>query len=186
MFKYSFFNLIKRKAKTYSEAQGISLSRAQEYIARVAGFANYHEMVVIAKNNCSDPRLMAYAVGLTSFEDILYQDPHWEDFCFLVDDALNAAITDTNASSYSIENLVVSNYDYDCSVGVVTLVVDFEFQGEQHEDRPWAGNAFYIDAEVRLIFREKWSLLEDDALTIINTVSDRDLDFEQQRSDERE
>jgi hypothetical protein len=185
MSRYSYLNLIKRKAKAYGLAQGIPLSKALELVSRDAGFSNYHEMGVVATANPHEPRLMLHAVGLTTFDDVVFEDPIWEGLYSLVEDAMSGAIADTNAWDYSVENLEVTSYVYNDSNGVATLELSFEFQGEQDEDRPWSGSNFFLDAELLLIFRDSWSLAEDDPLTIKEVTCDRDIDHEDQLSYER-
>lgn len=185
MSKYSYLNLIKRKAKAHAEARQLPLSKAQEHIAQEAGFAHYHELTVVAKTSPNDSRLMFAAVGLESFDDVLFEDPIWGGIYFLVEDAMNSAISDTNAWDYSIEGLEVSGFTYDDSVGIATLEVYFEFHGEQDEDRPWSGNEFYVDAEILLIYRDGWSLVEDEALKISKVGNDRDRDYADQMAYEK-
>lgn len=178
MSNYSYFDLIKREAKVYAAANGLRLSAAQEDIARSAGFSNYHELVAVSKRNPHDPRLMMRAVGVGDFADVIYPDRIWIGLDSLVDEALSDAISETYATGFTIENLVVNSSAYDESVGVLLLDLSFEYLGEQDEDRPWHGSAFYIDAEVRLIFREGWGFVEDDPLIITDCKSDQDLDRE--------
>jgi len=178
MSQYSYINLIKREAKAYGKSHGIPLAKAQEHIARDSGFAHFHEMVAVSKSNPNDQRLMNRAVGLTDFNEILFEDPIWGALDFLVEDALSGPIAETNAGGFLVENLEVSSADYDESNGIATLEVYFEYQGEQDEDRVWHGAGFYIHGQIQLIFRDGWSLVEDDALLITEFKTDQDLDHE--------
>jgi hypothetical protein len=179
MNQYSYFNLIKREAKAYGKSHNISLAVAQEHIAREAGFAHYHEMLVVSKSKPDDPRLMLRAVGLTNFNEILFEDPLWGDLDFLVEDVMSGAIADTNATGFTVENLKVYSAEYDESTGIATIDVYFEYQGEQDPDRVWHGAAFYIHGQVRLNFRDGWSFVEDeDALVMTDVKTDQDLDHE--------
>ena len=186
MNQYSYINLIKREAKAYGKSMGISLARAQEHVAREAGFAHYHEMVAVSKVSPSDPRLMRRAVGVSSLEDVLYRDPIWAALDSLVEDAFSGAIADTNATGFTIENLEVSSADYDEANGVLTLEVYFEYQGEQDLDRVWHGSEFYVDAQIQLIFRNGWDFVEEDPLAVTGCKTDQDLDHEAQQADEYE
>jgi len=178
MSQYSYINLIKREAKSYGKAYGIPLAMAQEKIARDSGFAHFHEMVAVSKSNPNDQRLMIRAVGLTNFNEILFGDPIWGDLNLLVEDELSGPIAETNAAGFIVENLEVYTANYDESNGIATLEVYFEYQGEQDEDRVWHGAGFYIHGQIQLIFRDGWSLVEDDALLITEFKTDQDLDHE--------
>lgn len=178
MTQYSFFNLIKREAKAYGRSQGISLAMAQEHVARESGFAHFHEMVAVSKSNPSDQRLMMRAIGLKNFDEILFEDSIWRRLDSLVEDDLSGPIAETNAVGFIIENLEVSSAEYDESSGIATLEVYFEYQGEQDEDLVWHGAGFYVDAQIRIIYRDGWSLVEDEPLFISDFKTDQDLDHE--------
>lgn len=178
MTQYSFINLIKRQAKAYQKSKCVSLAEAQEHIARDAGFAHYHEMVVVSKSNPNEPRLMRGAVGVDEFESVLYLDPIWYGLDHLVEDALNGPMAETNAMMFTVENMDVASAEYDENSGLLKLDVYFEYQGEQDEDRPWCGNEFYIYGEIQLVYRESWEFSQDGPLVITKISSDWDLDHE--------
>jgi hypothetical protein len=179
MSHFSYINLIKREAKKHGKSNGMTLALAQERIARDSGFAHFHEMIAVSKSNPHDERLMIRALGLTNFDEVLYQDPIWAALDLLVEDALSGPIAETNAGGFLVENLEVSSAEYDDSSGIATLDVYFEYHGEQDEDRVWHGSAFYIHGQIQLIYRDGWSLVEDEALLITEFKTDQDLDHEQ-------
>ncbi|PJY97693.1 hypothetical protein [Pseudomonas donghuensis] len=178
MAQYSFINLVKREAKAYQKSKGVSLAQAQEHIARDAGFAHYHEMVSVSKSNPYESRLMLRALGVEDFESVLYLDSIWYGLDHLVQDLLNGPIAETNAMMFTVENMDVASADYDDESGLLILDVYFEYHGEQDEDRPWCGNEFYIDAKIKLVFREGWEFSYEAPLVIAKVESDRDLDRE--------
>ncbi|TMU77619.1 hypothetical protein FGA82_17115 [Pseudomonas fluorescens] len=178
MNQYSYLNLIKREAKAYGKSHGISLALALEHIARESGFGHYHEMVAVSKTNPNDQRLMLRAVGLANFNEILFEDPLWGDLDSLVEDALSGPMAETNATGFIVENLEVSSADYDESTGVATLEVQFEYNGEQDQERVWHGAGFHLEGQIQLIFRGEWSLVNDDALLITAFKTDQDMDHE--------
>jgi hypothetical protein len=176
MSKYSYFNLIKRRAQALAKSDGLSLSAAQEHISRLCGFDHFHELTQVAKTSPNDLRLMMGAVGVTNYNEILNEGEIWDELYFAVEDAMNGDVADTNASNYSVEDAEVLDSAYDAATGVVNLSVSLQYNGDQDDDRPWAGNKFFIEAEVRLVYRGDWGPAGDDFLVITHVETDRDRD----------
>ena len=74
MSDFSPLSIIKSQAKQHAREHDMKLSAAQEALARQAGFEEYHELVVVARRNPMDPRLMLAAFGVRDFKDAIDED----------------------------------------------------------------------------------------------------------------
>ncbi|MDM8347682.1 hypothetical protein P8H27_02060 [Pseudomonas sp. sp1636] len=180
MSKYSYFNLIKSKAKTLAQEQGFKLSVAQEQLATSLKFKDFHELTTVASRNPDDARLIGAALGSSNTADVIYDSPVYERFCEEIDNLLSGETADTNAYDYSCEDFEVTASSYDETKGLLALEVSFTYSGEQDQDRPYAGCEFYLDVEVTLARRSGEWLFEEDwvVLTKIETDQDRDREAE--------
>lgn len=179
MPNYSFHNIIRRNSRLLANDQGLQLSAARELFSTMSGFANYHELTRVARNNPSDPRLMKAALGVSDLRDLVDEENIHEDLDIAAEEALSGQIAGTNAYMFEIENLEVINASYDDSTGIAKLRVAFEYSGEQDPDRVYSGSAFYVDATILLLHRNGlWKLIDGtEGLKINRCESDVDRDY---------
>ncbi|RMU22180.1 hypothetical protein ALP33_01188 [Pseudomonas amygdali pv. lachrymans] len=176
MSNFSPLNIFKSQAKQLVRDQDVKLSVAQETLARTAGFADYHELAVVAQRNPEDPRLMMAVFGIKDFDDAIHEDDVFSDLDQELEDQLSGAIAETNASGFTVDALTVDTTQYADSTGILILGVSLTYQGEQDQDRVYHGAAFFLTATVELLRRDgKW-LLAEDGVSISSMVSDADRD----------
>lgn len=188
MSDFSQLGIFKSQAKQLVRDQGVKLFAAQEMLAQKAGFADYHELSVIAQRNPKDPRLMMAVFGIKDFSDAIHEDDVYADLDQKVEDQLSGAIAETNASGFTVDTLTVDTTEYVASTGVLTLGVSLTYQGQQHHERVYHGAAFFLTATVGLLRREgKWLLAEDGvSISSIQSDADRDRRSEQEYWDQVE
>ena len=175
MSKYSYLNIIKSRCKYYSREHGLSLNATLEMAAKNVGFTSFHDLSQVSKSNPHDVRLMRIAFEFNKLEDAIYEGDILQKLDLIVENEMSGAMAETNATFFMIENLVPENAVYDCTNGHVKLEINFDWQGEQNEDRPWSGSEFNIDAIVTLVYRSnEWKLHHQDGLEIIHYDSDFD------------
>lgn len=178
MSKYSYINLIKRQAKAYARAHDLKLSAAQEQFGTTFGFADFHELTTVAARNSDDPRLMRAALGTSNLGELIEEESIYQALDSEVEDALSGEMAETNAHTFTIEDLEVIEAAYDASTGTALLTVAFSYAGEQDPDRVYHGSTFYVDANVRLQRRGgSWELLDEDGLEILGCERDIDRDY---------
>lgn len=176
MSNFSPLNIFKSQAKQLARDQDVKLSVAQETLARKAGFADYHELAVVAQRNPEDPRLMMAVFGIKDFDDAIHEDDVYSDLDQELEDQLSGAIAETNASGFTVDALTVDATRYADSTGLLSLGVSLNYQGEQDQDRVYHGAAFFLTATVELLRRDgKW-LLAEDGVSISSMESDADRD----------
>ncbi|MBB6157055.1 hypothetical protein HDC30_004304 [Pseudomonas sp. JAI115] len=176
MSNFSPLNIFKSQAKQLVRDQDVKLSVAQETLARKAGFADYHELAVVAQRNPEDPRLMMAVFGVRDFSEAIYENDIYTALDLELGEQLSGAIADTNASGFTTNDLYVGTAEYNGITGVLTLVVKLTFQGEQDPERMYSGTAFFLTATVELLRRDgKW-LLADEGVSISSGESDADRD----------
>lgn len=176
MSDFSPLNIFKSQAKQLVRDQDVKLSTAQETLAQTAGFANYHELSVVALRNPKDPRLMVAVFGVKDFSDAIHEGDVYADLDQELEDQLSEAIAETNASGFTIDDLAVDTAGYNDRTGVLTLMVKLTYQGEQHPERMYSGTAFFLTATVLLLRRDgKW-LLAEEGVSISSGESDADRD----------
>jgi hypothetical protein len=154
MSDFSPLNIFKSQAKQLARDQDVKLSVAQETLARKAGFADYHELAVVAQRNPEDPRLMMAVFGIKDFDDAIHEDDVYSDLDQELEDQLSGAIAETNASGFTVDALTVDDTQYADSTGILSLGVSLTYQGEQDQDRVYHGAAFFLNATVELLRRD--------------------------------
>lgn len=176
MSDFSPISIIKSQAKQHARAHDMKLSAAQEALARQAGFEEYHELVVVAQRNPTDPRLMLAAFGVRDFKDAIHEDDVFAELDQELEHMLSGAMAETNASEFTISESEVESAAYDDATGVLRLAMSIVWKGKQDPDRVYYGRAFFLQAEVDLIRRDgKWSLGEGGvSITGSETDADRD------------
>ncbi|MCX5470198.1 hypothetical protein OSH04_00570 [Alcaligenes sp. A-TC2] len=175
MSKFSYTNIIKSRCKDYARENQIPLNVALEKAAKSVGFTSYHDLSQVSKSNPLDIRLMRLAFGLEKLEDAIYEDEILSELELQLEDEMSGAMAETNAIFFTMENLDPTDANYDASSGHLTLTLNFDWEGDQDEERPWSGNAFNIDAMITLVYRSKvWKLHEDYGLEIISSKSNWD------------
>ncbi len=179
--KFSYHNLIKRRARQLAKSRGIPLSQALEQQALQNGFAHNYEMAQVAKRNPSNPRLICGAFGTKDLKNAVDDVDLTDRLQDLADEALSGSVADTNAYNFIVEDVEVIRATYDPSTGTLELDIAFQYAGDQDPDRPWHGNIFYVtDAKVRFCWRDElWQLAYHDEFEILQMDSDRDRDYGQ-------
>lgn len=176
MSDFSPISIIKSQAKQHARDHDMKLSAAQEALARQAGFEEYHELVVVAQRNPTNPRLMLAAFGVRDFKDAIHEDDVFSELDQELEHMLSGAMAETNASEFAIGDYEVESAAYEDATGVLKLGMSITYEGQQDPDRVYYGRAFFLQAEVELIRRDgKWSLGEDGiSITSSETDADRD------------
>lgn len=176
MSDFSPISIIKSQAKQHAREHSMKVSAAQEALARQAGFEEYHELVVVAQRNPTEPRLMIAAFGVRDFKDAIHEDDVFSELGQELEHLLSGAMAETNASEFAIGESEVESTTYDDATGVLRLDMSIAWKGKQDPDRVYYGRAFFLQAEVDLIRRDgKWSLGED-GVSITNSETDADRD----------
>lgn len=184
MSNYSYVNILKRRAKSLSRDRLICLAAAQEHVSQASGFANFHELKVIAKRKPDDPRLIKSALGVLVLSDAFYDDDVYSAFENEIDELLSDAVCETNATGFTVNGLSITESIYDIEIGVLTLCVSFAYEGEQDQDRMYYGSAFYLDAKIRLVHRDdEWRIAEE-GVEILAGESDKDRDRKMELDDQ--
>ncbi|WP_192938614.1 hypothetical protein [Pseudomonas putida] len=162
MSDFSPISIIKSQAKQHAREHDMKLSAAQEALARQAGFEEYHELVVVARRNPTDPRLMLAAFGVRDFKDAIDEDDVFSELDQELNHMLSGAMDETNASEFTIGESEVESAAYDDATGVLRLGMSIDWEGKQDPDRVYYGRVFFLKADVDLIRRDgRWSLGED-------------------------
>ena len=182
MSDFSQLSIFKSQAKQIVRDQDVKLSAVQETLAQKAGFANYHELSVVAQRSPNDPRLMVAFFGVKDFSDAIYESDIHADLDLELEDQLSGAIAETNASGFTIDALTVDTTEYADSTGILILGVSLTYQDQQDQERVYHGAAFFLTATVELLRREgKWLLAEDGvSISSIESDADRDRRSEQE------
>lgn len=176
MSDFSPLCIIKSQAKQHVRQHDMKLSAAQEALARQAGFEEYHELVVVAQRNPTDPRLMLAAFGIRDFKDAIHEDDVLSELDQELEHMLSGAMAETNASEFAIGDCEVESAAYDDATGVLRLNMSIDWEGQQDPERVYYGRVFFLKADVDLIRRDgNWSLGEDGvSITSSETDADRD------------
>lgn len=162
MSDFSPISIIKSQAKQHAREHDMKLSAAQEALARKAGFEEYHELVVVAQRNPTDPRLMLAAFGVSDFKDAIHEDEVFSELDQKLRNQLSGAIAETNASKFTIDALTVDTTEYANSTGMLILGVSLPYKGQQDQERVYQSAAHFLTATVKLLRRKgKWLLAED-------------------------
>lgn len=182
MSSYTAFELIKRQARSLQRAQGITLSAAQQQVARQFNFANFHELTTVAHQNpVTDGRVLLAAFGVTDLTHAIWEDDLPSELDEMLEDQLSGEIAETNAWGYSAEDIEIETASYDTAVGKLVLSGSLTYSGYQDEDRVYCGTAFYLDVEIHLLRREgKWIFDAESGLEIQTCESDIDRDYQQE------
>ncbi|EJM78912.1 hypothetical protein [Pseudomonas sp. GM55] len=176
MSDFSPLSIFKSQAKQLARDQGLKLAAAQETLAKKSGFADYHELSVVAQRNPKDSRLMEAVFGIKDFSEAIHEDDVYSDLDQELEDQLSGAIADTNASGFTIDALEVEAVDYSDTTGKLTLGVSLTYQGQQDRERVYHGAAFFLTASVELLRRDgRWRLAEE-GVSISSSESDADRD----------
>lgn len=179
VMSYDSISLIKQRAKALGKAEGIPLSSAQELFAQREKFSNFHDLTTVASRNPNDPRLIRAAFGVDDLKDAIWEDDLPSQLDDLLETHMSEATGDTNASDFQVEDLQITQADYDANLGLLTLVGTFTYAGDQHPDRMYHGAAFFLQAKFFLIRRfDGWSFDEDHEFEITAGESDVDRDRE--------
>lgn len=176
---YDTIGLIKQQAKALGKSEGIPLSSAQELFAHRAKFANFHDLTTVAARNPDDPRLIRAAFGVDDLKDAIWEDDLPSQLDDLLETYMSEAVGDTNASNFQVEDLQITQAEYDEKLGLLTLLGAFTYAGDQDPDRMYHGAAFFLQARFFLIRRfDGWSFDEDHEFELIAGESDVDRDRE--------
>lgn len=176
MSDFSPISILKSQAKQHAREHDMKLSAAQEALARQAGFEHYHELVVVAQRNPTDPRLMLAAFGVRDFKDAIHEDVVLSELEQELERMLAGAMDETNASEFTIGESEVESAAYDDATGVLRLGMSIDWEGKQDPDRVYYGRVFFLKADIDLIRRDgKWSLGED-GISITGSETDADRD----------
>lgn len=176
MSDYSCLSILKTKAKKLARIQKIKLSEALEIVAKDAKFTSYHELSEVAKRDPLEQRLVLAAMGESSLEDIIYRDDIFYAIDREAEERLSDNIAETNAYSFSVENLEATKVNYDAKRGILVVQAIFDYQGDQDPERPFSGSSFEVVARMELLLRDnEWSLIEDSlVLTPVGSNFDDD------------
>jgi hypothetical protein len=176
MSDFSPISIIKSQAKQHARDRDMKLSAVQEALARQAGFEEYHELVVVAQRNPTDPRLMLAAFGVRDLKDAIHEDEVFSELDQELEHMLSGAMAETNASEFAIGEYEVESATYEDATGVLKLGMSITYEGEQDPERVYHGRAFFLQAEVELIRRDgNWSL-GNDGVSITSSETDADRD----------
>lgn len=182
MQKYSPLSLFKRKAKALAKAQNLKLSVALDILAKQSGFNHWHAVQAVAKTSPSDPRLLKAVFGIQDLSEAVYGSDVYSEIDLLLEDLLSGEIAETNASTFTIDELVPHHASYDHGTGILAVHADLSYAGEQDPDRVYHATAFYFEARIRLYWNgTKWILANDEPIAIQNLESDQDRDWREQK-----
>lgn len=176
MSDFSPLNIFKSQAKQLARDQGLKLAAAQEALAKKSGFADYHELSVVAQRSPKDSRVMEAVFGVKDFGEAIHEDDVYSDLDQELEDQLSGAIADTNASGFTIYALEVEAADYSDTTGKLTLGVSLTYQGQQDQERVYHGAAFFLTVSVELLRRDGRWLLAQEGVSISSSESDADRD----------
>lgn len=174
MSDFSPLSIFKSQAKQLARDQGLKLSAVQESLARNAGFADYHELSLVAERYPLDPRLMTAVFGVKDFGDAIYDNDVYAELEQKIDNQLASAAADTNAEGYAIDGLAVDTADYNLSTGMLSLALSFTYKGQHDHERAALGAAFFVTAMVKLLRRTGRWLLPAEGGIVIDYESDED------------
>lgn len=183
MSAFSCLNILKSNAKVLAREQNIKRAVALDIIAKRSNFAHFHELSKIAASDPFDARLVAAALGVTNLGDAIYQDEAYAAFEYEIETLLGAAVSETNASNFSISGLVIEGATYDETIGKLALEVSLTYSGEQDQNRAYHGSAFFLKGVVQLLRRDGEWLLADDGVVITGADTDVDRDYRDQMDD---
>lgn len=162
MSDFSPLSIFKSRAKQHRRQCGMTLSAAQEALARQAGFEEYHELVVVAQRSPTDPRLMLAAFGVRDFKDAIHKDDVFSELDQELKQVLSRAMDETNPGQFSIGDCQVQSASYIEATGVLTLGMSITYEGQQDPYRVYYARGFFLQAAIQLIRRDaKWSLGKD-------------------------
>ncbi|EPM43181.1 hypothetical protein [Pseudomonas syringae] len=182
---YDSISLIKQQAKALGKAEGIPLSSAQELFAHREKFSSFHDLTTVASRNPNDPRLMRAAFGVDDLKDAIWEDDLPSELDDLLETHMSEATGGTNATNFQLQDLQITQVEYDENLGLLTLLGSFTYAGDQDPDRMYHGAAFFLQAKFFLIRRfDRWSFDEDHEFEIIAGESDVDRDREDQLDSE--
>lgn len=174
MSNFSPLNIFKSQAKKLVRDQDVKLPVAQETLARKAGFADYHELAVVAQRNSEDPRLMMAVFGIKDFKEAIHEDDVFSELDQELEDQLSDAMAETNANGFAIGDSVVVSVNYDAATGPLRLGISIAWEGQQDLERVYYRRLFFLETDVNLIRRDgRWSLGED-GVCIITCETDAD------------
>ncbi|OHW41342.1 MULTISPECIES: hypothetical protein [Pseudomonas] len=176
MSDFSPLSIFKSQAKQHAREHDTKLSAAQEALARQAGFEEYHELVVVAHRNPTDPRLMLASFGVRDFKEAIFEDDVFSELDQELEHMLSGAMAETNASEFAIGDSEVDSVAYDDATGALRLGMSIDWEGQQDPGRVYYGRVFFLKADVNLVRRDgRWSLGED-GVCIITSEMDADRD----------
>ncbi len=174
MSNFSCYEILKSNAKKLASTKDIKLSEAQELIAKEASFVNFHELSKVAQHSPLDQRLMKAALGVSNLKNALYENGLYDEISQQLNDRLSGEVADTNAYGFSMEDVEVTDANYDNSTGVLTLDVSLTYRGEQDPGRTYLGSAFYLEMVIYLVrHNDKWAFAKEE-LEIHKIESDLD------------
>ncbi len=174
MSAYSCFNILKSDAKGLVRAQGFKLYEAQELIARLAKFTNFHDLATVAKRDPMEPRLMAAALGVLDLEEAIFKDGIFSLINYQLSELLSGPMAETNAFGFAVEDLECFGATYDEQNGALLLESTFTYQSQRDPDRGDMRVALYVRADFRLLRRQgKW-IPAHDFIEILQCESELD------------
>jgi hypothetical protein len=163
MPKFTYLDLFKRRAKLFSQFENLTLSVAQEQLARSCGFTDFHELQTVSKRFPTDPRMAKAELGIADPGDILYEQKVYSAVEEEIEEAFSGEIAETNASNFTIENLEILESNYCQHSGMGTIRFCGDYTGEQDPNRVYHDHSFPVHAEIRARkSNDKWVLSDDE------------------------
>ncbi|EPN26879.1 hypothetical protein A245_47410 [Pseudomonas syringae pv. actinidiae ICMP 19096] len=128
---------------------------------------------------------MRAAFGVDDLKDAIWEDDLPSELDDLLETHMSEATGGTNATNFQLQDLQITQVEYDENLGLLTLLGSFTYAGDQDPDRMYHGAAFFLQAKFFLIRRfDRWSFDEDHEFEIIAGESDVDRDREDQLDSE--
>lgn len=75
---------------------------------------------------------MKGALGISALSDAVYENDVYSAFENEIDDLLSDAVDEANATGFTVKGLSITASTYDIEAGVLTLLMSFAYQWEQH------------------------------------------------------
>ncbi|GGO77629.1 hypothetical protein GCM10011348_07620 [Marinobacterium nitratireducens] len=167
-YKYSFLSLIKREAKAYAKANGLTVTSAQEHIAKCNGFSGFHEMITVSKRNPDDPRLLKAALGVEALDIKVWLHPFRHEVVDFLMASLESVFEKTNAHLFFDdfeEEVFLSGYDP--KTGIASFLMQTQFHGTHIYGQPFRGDGVGVIFNTYVAWRDgQWKLRDTDGVVI--------------------
>lgn len=143
------------QAEVLAKELDLSMLEAGNTVAQIHGFVNMK------------------SVHYQTLDDLISSDKVFYQIDNTLEDELSGSIAETNAYAYAIDDYeVVSSEAYDDHLQKVIL--DINYTGEQHPDKPWSGNQFRPRVDV--YFKREEGEWVYDSLEINSNIEHDDMD----------